>query len=66
MRPEQLAVSTVVLSANDSTTLDGGGWTAVLVRRAVPNSRSEGRERVTSDGMLVFRVQNLEGLTRLV
>jgi exopolysaccharide biosynthesis protein len=54
MRLDELATELIALGAVEAMNLDGGGSTTMVVRDAVRNSPSDGRERPVSDAILVF------------
>jgi exopolysaccharide biosynthesis protein len=66
LRLDELAAELVKLGAVEALNLDGGGSTTMIVRGAIRNSPSDGRERPVGDGILVFSVPSRKALLALM
>jgi len=66
MTLRELAAELIGMGAVEAMNLDGGGSTTMVVRGAVRNSPSEGKERPVSDAILIFSVPDLDALVRLI
>jgi len=66
MTLRELAAELIEMGAVEAMNLDGGGSTTMVVRGAVRNSPSDGKERPVSDAILIFSVPDLDALAHLI
>jgi hypothetical protein len=64
MTLDELATLLLELGAVEAVNLDGGGSSTLFADGRVRNSPSDGKERATSDGILIFSIPDAAALDR--